>query len=354
MRVVVVCRMSDDKLLSKIKPLMRSPQVQEIHIIRRQPLSGNKIRNWTPSGLWNKTSLIAELYRFVILLYFCLRFKPNLLIAYYFVPHGIYAALASWLFGIPVAQMIIGNDFDLIYNSRWLLWLLRRANFVGVRGKNTCQVLTALGIPPEKLFIPPNVFDFSDFSPQRRMPQEYDLIYVGNLSQYKRLDILIKVVAKLKERFPDLRVGLIGSGKLYIKLKAQVERYGLGRNIFFLGYKNKEEICDHLNRSRVFIMTSEAEGLPVAVIEAMSCGLPVIVPDVGDITDVAYDEINALVVPALNVDAFVHAITRVLTDDTLYGRLSRQALQTCEMLTEEYSLAYAEQSWAFILEQIRE
>jgi len=353
MRVVVICRMSDAKLLSKIEPLMHSPQVQEIHIVRRQPLSGSKIRNWTPPGLWNQTTLIAELYRFATLLYLCLRYKPNLLIGYYFVPHGIYAALASWLFGIPVAQMIIGNDFDLIYNSRWLLWLLRRADFVGVRGENTRQLFTTLGIPPEKLFIPPNVFDFSDFTPQQR-PFEYDLIYVGYLRQYKRLDILIKVVAKLKERFPDLRVALIGSGKLYLKLETEVERRGLDRNIFFLGYKNKVEICDHLNRSRVFIMTSEAEGLPVAVIEALGCGLPVIVPDVGDITDVAYDEVNALVVPALNVDAFVHAATRALTDDVLYCQLSKQALQTCEMLAEKYSLVYAEQSWAFILEQIQE
>lgn len=352
MRVVVVCRLSDDKLLSKIKPLMVSPQIREIHVIRREPLSGSKITSWTPPGLWARTTLTAELYRLFFLLHFCWRNKPDLLIGYFFVPHGVYVGLAGWLFGIPVAQMIIGKDFDLILNNRWLLKLLRRADFVGVRGENTHRVFTTLGIPAEKLFIPPNVFDFSDFLPQK-LPLEYDLIYIGSFSQYKRLDVLIKVVAKLKYRFPELRVALVGAGSLLKRLKAEVEHSGLSRNVHFLGYKNKVEIRDHLNRSRVFVMTSEAEGLPMAVIEAMSCGLPVIVPDVGDITDIAHDEFNALVIPALNVDAFVHAVTRLLTDDVLCQQLARQALQIRETLAEQFSLANAEKTWASVLERVK-
>jgi len=351
MRVAVVCGLSDDKLLSKIKPLMVSPQIREIHIIRREPLSGSKITSWTPPGLWSRTTLTAELYRLFFLLYFCWRNKPDLLIGYFFVPHGVYVGLAGWLFGIPVAQMILGSDLDLYLNSRWLFWLLRQADFVGVRGKNTRRALIARSVLAEKLFIPPNVFDFGDFYPQQ-MPFEYDLIYVGNFSRDKRIDVLIQVVTRLKSRFPNLRVALIGSGELAKTLQAEVARAGLSESVVFLGYKSKTEVRDHLNRSRVFIMTSEAEGLPMALIEAMSCGLPAIVPDVGNITDVAQDGVNALAVPALDVDAFVHAVTRLLTDDALYRRLAGQALKIRETLAEQYSLADAERVWASVLERV--
>jgi glycosyltransferase involved in cell wall biosynthesis len=337
-------------LLSKIKPLMISPLVREIHIIRREPLYGDKIKNWTPSGLWARTRFTVELYRLSVLLFFCWRHKPDLLISYYFVPHGLYAGLAGWLFGISVVQMIIGKDLNLALDNCWLLYLLRRADFVGVRGANTRRLLIARGFTAEKLFIPPNVFDFSAFSP-RQMPAEYDLVYVGNLSRYKRVDILIEVVERLVPRFPNLRVALIGSGELAGALQAQVARVGLSDNVFFLGYQT--QVHKFLTRSRVFILTSEAEGLPMAVIEALSCGLPVIVPDVGDITDVAQDEINALVVPALDVDAFVHAVTRLLTDDALYDQLAGQALQICEALANQYSLAHAERVWSSVLERAR-
>jgi glycosyltransferase involved in cell wall biosynthesis len=350
MNIVVACGLSDDKLLSKIKPLMISSQVHEVHIIRREPLNGDKITSWTPPGLWDRTTLTAELYRLSFLLYFCWRYKPDLLIGYFFVPHGVYIGLAGWLFGIPVAQMIIGKDLNLALGNRWLLCLLRQADFIGVRGENTRRLLIAQGIPAQKLFIPPNVFDFSIFSPQQ-MPFEYDLIYIGNLSQYKRVDLLIEVVDRLVPRFPNLRVALIGSGELVETLQAQVVRAELSDNIFFLGYKT--EVHEYLNRSRVFILTSEAEGLPMAVVEAMSCGLPVIVPDVGDITDVAQDGINALVVPALDVDAFVHAVTRLLTNDALYRRLAEQALRIRETLAEQYSLAYAERVWVSVLERVK-
>jgi glycosyltransferase involved in cell wall biosynthesis len=352
MRIVVVCRLSDEKLLSKIRPLMVSPLVQEIHIVRREPLSGDKIKSWQPPALWARTGLTTELYRLGFLLYFCWRHRPDLLIGYYLVPHGVYVGLASWLFGIPGIQMIIGKDLDLALGSRWLLWLLRRADFVGLRGENMRRALIAHGLAVERLFIPPNVFDFSTFLPQQR-PVEYDLIYVGNLSRYKRVDILIEVVARLKPRFPDLRLALIGSGKLARALQVRVARAGLSENVVFLGHKSKSEVRDHLNRSRVFIMTSEAEGLPMAVVEAMSCGLPVIVPDVGDVTDVAHDGINALVVPVLDVDAFVCAVTQLLTDTALYRRLAGQAVRIREVLADRYSLAHAERIWSSVLERVQ-
>lgn len=103
---------------------------------------------------------------------------------------------------------------------------------------------------------------------------------------------------------------------IWISLKMTRE-YGLSNNVHFAG--QQADIYGYLKRSKVFIMTSEAEGLPMAMIEALSCGVPCIMPDDSDINTVAIHEMNSLVVPVGDVEAFAESIKRLLTDETLYN-----------------------------------
>jgi glycosyltransferase involved in cell wall biosynthesis len=239
---------------------------------------------------------------------------------------------------------IAGSRFGKIW-----LWLIRKVDFMGVRGDNSKAYLINQGISPQKIFIPPNVFDFNRFSPQKQDPK-YQVITVGSLVSDKRIDILLQAIAWAKQKIDHIKVAIVGSGRLEKKLRKIADRLNLTNNIDFLGTQIRVE--DYLNASRIFVLTSRTEGLPMAMIEALSCGLPVIVPEVGDISTVAKDGVNALLVKPPTSDALAQAIIRLLTDERLYARLAQNALKIRQDYMLEYSLENALRVWDKILGQL--
>ena len=90
----------------------------------------------------------------------------------------------------------------------------------------------------------------------------------------------------------------------------------------------------------------------MAMIEAMSCGLPCIVPDDADITTLAKHEYNALVVPVGDTEGFANSISRLLTDQPLYDKLTQNARKIVTEKKEEYSLQNISVIWRQILTTI--
>ena len=91
------------------------------------------------------------------------------------------------------------------------------------------------------------------------------------------LDRLLDAVALLAGRRPGMKASLVGDGVLRGELEARAARLGLSGRVRFEGARPFEEIASWLRRARLMVMTSEMEGLPQAMIEAMSCGVPVVV-----------------------------------------------------------------------------
>ncbi len=111
-----------------------------------------------------------------------------------------------------------------------------------------------------------------------------------------------------------------------------------------------DNVVSYLDRSRVFVMTSEAEGLPMSMLEAMSAGVPCVVPNVGDIPDIAQNEKNAFVVEPLRIKEFSDRIMRLLENPSLAERFSSEALNTLRKKEEEFSLPYNIKVWEKILD----
>jgi len=111
-------------------------------------------------------------------------------------------------------------------------------------------------------------------------------------------------------------VALIGDGVLRSKIQQMIQDLHLSENIDLLGYQN--DIDFYIQQSKVFILTSQTEGLPTVLFDALNHHLPMVVPNVGDILDVAQHNVNALVVEPLNVDQFVQSCVKLLTDEKFY------------------------------------
>jgi len=121
---------------------------------------------------------------------------------------------------------------------------------------------------------------------------EIVISFVGRLDSSKDPILLISSFKELLLQRNNIKLVLIGDGVLMPKLKSIVDESGLGEKFVFLGFKSAAEVAAILQVSDIFTLTSAYEGMPIALTEAMSCGLPVVTTDVG--------EVRKLVKPGFN------------------------------------------------------
>lgn len=132
---------------------------------------------------------------------------------------------------------------------------------------------------------------------------------------------LITAAAVAGKVFPDVLFVLIGEGPERARLEQQIRESGLERHFLWLG--SRRDVAELLACCDMFVLPSESEGLPNALLEAMAAGLPVIATSVGGVPEVIEDEENGLLIPPCDPKALSVAICRLLQDDELRGRLAR-------------------------------
>ena len=133
---------------------------------------------------------------------------------------------------------------------------------------------------------------------------------VGRLEQQKRFDLLIDAFAALHAGRPDLRLLIAGDGSLRARLQAQVARLGLGDVVCLAGHRS--DIADLHSAMDVFVQSSDYEGTPNAVLEAMALETPIIATAAGGTADIARPSLDAIVVPPGNARALAQAIGEAL------------------------------------------
>lgn len=200
------------------------------------------------------------------------------------------------------------------------------------------QELMSNGFSARKIHRIPNCVDTSMFFPCSTLPNDSPPIisYVGRLSRQKGLDTLIKAINHLQEKLTQFKVYIVGEGELKPLLQEMVSGYGLNDKITFTGAISN--VADYYQQSRIIVMPSYYEGLPLVLLEAMACGVPVVASPVGGILDVLGPPVNpetaagyaiaerGIFVEPGNVDALAAALYLLSTDQLLRERLSHNAL----------------------------
>jgi glycosyltransferase involved in cell wall biosynthesis len=158
---------------------------------------------------------------------------------------------------------------------------------------------------------------------QTRESQSDDLILVARLSVEKRIDVFLRAVRCVADRFPGVKAVIVGDGRLREELQLLAEELHVGRNVRFVGHRDDVEEC--LHRSKIFVLTSDLEGLPLSVMEAMMCGLPAIVSNVGDLADLIENGTNGYLVPRRSPEMVAGRIIDLLSCKQKMGAFSEAA-----------------------------
>jgi colanic acid/amylovoran biosynthesis glycosyltransferase len=235
------------------------------------------------------------------------------------------AMLAASLGDLHFSFTVHGPGVFFAPAARRLDEKLRRALFVRCISY-FCRSQCLMWAPPERwahLHVVHCGVDPERYAARDHVGQGSHLLFVGRLVAEKGLPILIDALARLRARRPGIRLTIVGAGREGTGLEARARAEGLGDHVRFTGYQRPEQVGEWLRTADVFVLPSLAEGVPVAVMEAMASVLPVVATYVGGLSELVEDGVNGYLVPAAAPGALADRIESLLDDPELRNRFGR-------------------------------
>jgi len=274
----------------------------------------------------------------------------DLIQSHWFFPTGFAGAIASKLSKKPHVITLHAADVFLFYKIPFFRrkladFIVKHADFITCQSNHVKQELVHL-LSSEmqeefakkhaviQMGIDTHRFQKKDKKALRKkykLPLDAKIILsVGRLSEKKGLNYLIDVVPSLIKKHKNILVLIIGGGELEHSLKKYVQQKSLDKVILFLGPKLGEELVDYYNIGDVCVFPSiveqgDTEGLPSAVLEAMSTGLPVIGSDVGGMSDGIFNNYNGYLVPQKSTQELVERLIFFFDHSNIQKKLSQNA-----------------------------
>jgi glycosyltransferase involved in cell wall biosynthesis len=148
-------------------------------------------------------------------------------------------------------------------------------------------------------------------------------VTVANLRPEKGYDVLLCAARSISDSGLPIRIAAVGRGPLSSVLDARHADLSLGDRFMFLG--QRDDVLELLAGADAFVLASRQEGLPVALMEATSVGLPIVASSIGGVPQVLEDEVDALLVPPGDARLLAEAMKRVASDPDLRQRLGQRA-----------------------------
>ena len=167
---------------------------------------------------------------------------------------------------------------------------------------------------------------------------------VASLTGEKAHRVLLSAFSQIIHQYPSCRLIIVGDGPLRSELGAYSCELGLSSFVYFLGYRADSRQL--LNILDVFVLPSYREGLPLALLEAMSIAIPVVATNVGAIPKVIHDSVNGLLIEPGSVDQLVIALKKILEDEPLRKSLGIKgqeeviAKYSSQQMAESYFKVY--------------
>jgi len=144
---------------------------------------------------------------------------------------------------------------------------------------------------------------------------------IGRFSREKNQDLLIRLYGEVMKLVPDARLILVGNGPQAGEFKSLAMSLGLSQNIEFIDHF--DDIREMMERIDIFILLSDAEGMPISLIEALYFGKPVIATPVGSIPEMIIPGYNGYIFPKEAFDEIAHVVARLMQDDTAFREMSK-------------------------------
>jgi colanic acid/amylovoran biosynthesis glycosyltransferase len=265
--------------------------------------------------------------------------------------HAHYAthpALAAWIINqlTSIPYSVTAHAHDIYVEKPMLGTKLRNSAFVvAISEFNKKYLIDYLGEwIRSKIHVIHCGVQLEDYENRSENPSDkiFQILNIGSLQPYKGQKYLIYACAKLIQDGIPIHCSIIGGGELFTELSAQINLLGLESTVELMGARTQDEIAKLLPKADCYVQPSivtangKMEGIPVSLMEAMACSVPVIATSISGVPELVQDQVTGLLVPPDNVDALVLAIKSIYKDTLSRKRMTKRGR---ELVKQQFSLS---------------
>ncbi len=231
---------------------------------------------------------------------------------------------------VAVEQLPIKTDSEVERSLKRRL-SARLAAHVAVSEHSAREVEEYARLPPGSVQVVRN--GVPDLGPVEPVPHEgVVLVAVGRLNAQKGFDVLLQALQHLQH--PEgVRLVVVGGGEEHEALTRQSRGLGLDDRVRITGWT--DQVRDFLSRGDIFVLPSRSEGFPLAIVEAMLAGLPVVASGVGGVPEAVRDGETGLLVPKEDPERLSAALQRLIDDPELRVSMGRRGRRVATSFTDE-------------------
>jgi glycosyltransferase involved in cell wall biosynthesis len=237
------------------------------------------------------------------------------------------AVLIAKLFGKPVILNYHSGQAEehLRRYPRTAIPIIKLANRLIVPSNFLVDVFSKFGIRAEAIF---NTVDFSRFKYRKRDSLRPILFANRNLESHYNVECALRAFALVQQQIPEARLMVAGDGSQRARLHAVAAELEL-KNIEFVGAVPPEQMPAMYDSADIYVNSSDVDNMPLSILEAFACGLPVVTTDAGGIPYIVTDLETGLLVPRKDHQAIADSVLRLLADKDLAAKLTSQAHDEC-------------------------
>lgn len=355
---------SDAWVEHHLRPLASSSGCRKVTVVAAtQVPSLDRVRIVNPPR-WALAWLGAAGARLIVFAYVAFRERPEIVGGFHLLFNGLAAALVARLVGARSMYVCVGGPAEVLdggilaenklFNAlrtpdavieRLLIRAVRTFDLIITMGSGARSFLRDRGVASD-IYVIPGGLDLALYRPSAEPPST-DIVFVGRLEPIKRPQLLLEAIAGVRSRLGRVSAMLVGDGVLRTELESSARRLGLDEAVIFTGHRS--DAVDLLARARTFVLTSQSEGVSLSLMEALACGVPAVVANVGDLGDVLVHGVNGFLVEGDAPDAFADRLTELLSNETL----RRQFATAARSSAAEYGVDAITRRWDEALEPLQ-
>ena len=209
---------------------------------------------------------------------------------------------------------------------------LNHASLVVAVSKAGVKYLTENSrLPKQKVSLIYNGVDVNLFTPSKKATDDNDTLCIGTCAQlapHKGWPDFLRVIYLCKKKFPKLKCIIVGDGPLRKEVLNKANSMGIFDAIDLVGFQ--KNVTLYLRKMDIFLMTSWSEGLPVATIEAMAAGLPVVATSVGGVSELVIHGETGYLGPPNNPEVIADFVSLLLENKELREKLGKSGRERVE------------------------